>query len=181
VIAEKQMRKFKKIEQFKKSRFFLAILCLIIGATSTIIYYEGKDLYDWIRVGLSYTNRIEIVKAEASEVEPQEGEVVSQDTGSLVKVPVEPTRGDIEGLIALYFGDEADNAIKIVECESSMNPLAVNNKNTNGSIDCGLFQINSIHGYDCEELKDVEFNVKIAKKLYDKSGWQPWVCRNVIN
>jgi hypothetical protein len=162
-----------------KSKLFVFILGVIIGSTYTYIIVVGADYYRWMKRGLINIDRIEIVKAEASEVLSYKGSLVpageNQDTDSL-----DGDTPSVEGIIKKYFGSEAEQAMKIAQCESSLRPDATHT-NSNGSVDCGLFQINSIHGYDCEELKDVEFNVKIAKKLYDKSGWQPWVCRNVIN
>ena len=162
----------KKIEKFKKSKFLVFILGLTIGITMTYNYIEGKKLYEYIKGGLDivYAPRVSLIRT------PAVSAAENQESPSPVNDPL-----TIEEVVKKHFGGESDNALKIAMCESSMNPLAVNDKNTNGSIDCGLFQINSIHGYDCEELKDVEFNVKVAKKLYDKSGWRPWACRGVLN
>jgi hypothetical protein len=40
---------------------------------------------------------------------------------------------------------------------------------------CGIFQIRVLPGRpDCETLKDPKFNVEYARKLYDRSHFQPW-------
>lgn len=43
------------------------------------------------------------------------------------------------------------------------------------SVDCGIYQINSVTK-DCpEHLMDVEVNIAIAKEMQSKRGWSPWV------
>lgn len=125
-----------KIKQFIETRFFLAILCLIIGATSTICFYEGKPLYNYINQGLIYT--VELNRASAEEV-PQGGEVVS--AGSLQEVSLTiPAKGSIEELIAHFFKTDAQIAIAVAKSESNLNPLA-HNENNNGTIDTGVFRL----------------------------------------
>lgn len=71
-------------------------------------------------------------------------------------------------------------ALRVANCESGMNPNAKNSKNANGSVDSGIFQINSVHHTRMEKLGlDVwnpRDNIKFAKILYDESGFMPWVC-----
>ena len=50
-------------------------------------------------------------------------------------------------------------------------------KNSNGTYDWGVFQINEVHlkkGYSHDDLKDCLTNIKIAKAIYDRQGWEPW-------
>lgn len=65
-------------------------------------------------------------------------------------------------------------AAAVAMAESGGNPDAVN-KNTNGSIDRGLWQINSIHGSlsKMDPLANARAAVKISK---GGSNWQPWVA-----
>ena len=87
----------------------------------------------------------------------------------------------IVDLIIKYFGDEAQNALKIVgTCENGKwNPTAVN-PNRNGSWDAGIFQINSVHGYSQEYLFNPENNIKAAKKIFNSRGWTSWACSEVL-
>ena len=87
----------------------------------------------------------------------------------------------IVDLIIKYFGDEAQNALKIVgTCENGKwNPTAVNH-NRNGSWDAGIFQINSVHGYTQEYLFNPENNIKAAKKIFNGRGWTSWACSEVL-
>lgn len=67
---------------------------------------------------------------------------------------------------------EAPMAAAIALAESAGNPNAVNH-NRNGSIDRGLWQINSVHG--SLSSTDVAANARGAVKIYKESGWAPWV------
>lgn len=75
----------------------------------------------------------------------------------------------------MYGGDpaKAGMAAAIALAESGGNSNAINSSNSNGSIDRGLFQINSIHGSN--STTDVASNVRYAIQL-SKNGtdWTPW-------
>ena len=96
------------------------------------------------------------------------------------KKPIWTTRERITQLITLTFREDVRQALEIVECESNLDPLAYNPHNQNGSVDRGLFQINSVHDERLAELGldplNIEDNVAYARMLYDEQGWTPWVC-----
>lgn len=53
--------------------------------------------------------------------------------------------------------------------------------NTNGSVDIGIFQINATAHRakaSIDQLKDCTINIKIAKQIFDRQGWSPWVTYN---
>jgi len=56
------------------------------------------------------------------------------------------------------------------------------NANANGTIDVGIFQINSIHfnkeGCSLKEVSDAYKNVDCAYEIYKQSGWTPWTVFN---
>lgn len=83
-------------------------------------------------------------------------------------------------LIRKYFPEDTHRAVEVAKCESGLNPDATNTKNKNGTIDGGLFQLNSSHDKRMEALGldkyDPEDNVRFARLLYDEQGWKPWVC-----
>ena len=81
----------------------------------------------------------------------------------------------IEEKIAKTFPENPMIMLAIAKAESGMNPLA-SHKNTNGSVDIGLFQINSIHGKDQLELFDVDHNLEVARQVYEKQGLGAWVA-----
>lgn len=70
---------------------------------------------------------------------------------------------------------DVDYASKVIQCESGWNPKAFN-YNRNGSIDRGLWQINSIHGVDKETLYDPYLSTLEAIKIINRDGWKAWVC-----
>jgi soluble lytic murein transglycosylase-like protein len=84
--------------------------------------------------------------------------------------------------ISATFGDHANEALAIAQCESSLNPNAVSRGNY------GLFQINAVHkglvasmGYSWDQILDPGVNTAVAKRLYDEQGWGPWSCKRVLS
>lgn len=113
------------------------------------------------------------------------------DTVSVHRVqavePIEPEQpkivpsNDIEAYILEVFGDEYSNAMAILSCENKgLNPKATNH-NRNGSLDVGIFQINSIHGYSQTYLENYRNNIDVAYKIYQRDGWSAWSCSHKIN
>jgi hypothetical protein len=79
----------------------------------------------------------------------------------------------IEEKIAETFPENPAIMKAIAQAESGMNPIA-SHKNINGSVDIGLFQINSVHGNDQLELFDVDKNLAVARQVYEKQGLGAW-------
>jgi soluble lytic murein transglycosylase-like protein len=72
----------------------------------------------------------------------------------------------------------------IMQAENkSCNPN-INNAGLNydGSVDYGLFQVNSIHsgmvGGNLDTLYDPATNISVAHKIYTGSGWTAWSTYN---
>lgn len=87
---------------------------------------------------------------------------------------------NLEDQVEMVWGDKADEALEIARCESSLNSEATN-LNTNGTMDKGIMQVNSIHGVDPRFLEDPMINLLVARKIYeDANGWTPWVCDWVL-
>lgn len=82
------------------------------------------------------------------------------------------------------FKEDADWAFRCLQSENaSLNPQA-ENLNRNGTVDRGIFQINTIHcgkvDGSCLKLFDVETNVRVAKMIFDTQGKGAWygsTCR----
>ena len=72
-------------------------------------------------------------------------------------------------------------AIAIMKAESNGDNTAFNT-NTNGTIDVGLFQINSVHfnteGCSLQEVTTVDGNIDCAYSIFKKSGWSAWSSFN---
>lgn len=82
-------------------------------------------------------------------------------------------------LVASHFpADQVDHALRIMACESGGNPNALNLK---GSSARGLFQILAslwapMFGVSYEDFYDPEINVRLARRIWDQSGWEAWSC-----
>jgi hypothetical protein len=109
-----------------------------------------------------------VVKAEAVVASP----VASPKPLETIETP--------ETYIVKVFGEvDGERAIKMLkECENKQMRLDAINWNGNGTNDFGLFQINSLHGYTHDQLKDYKFNTNVAYKIYKNAGYSfsPWTC-----
>lgn len=79
--------------------------------------------------------------------------------------------------IKLYFGDQAPLATAICMAESGCRSDAIG-YNSDGSVDRGVFQINSVHYKrvnSLDQLLDAETNIKVAAQIYHEQGFKPWV------
>lgn len=68
-------------------------------------------------------------------------------------------------------GAELHTAVAVAYAESLGDPDAVN-RNRNGSKDSGLWQINSIHGF--QDLFDPLENARAAYEVWRVQGWTAW-------
>jgi hypothetical protein len=71
-------------------------------------------------------------------------------------------------------GAKWEEVYMVVQAESRWNKDAWN-CNTNGTLDAGLYQHNSVHKIPLSCLTDIECSTKEAIKLYREQGWTPWV------
>lgn len=71
------------------------------------------------------------------------------------------------------FPENPELMIAVFKAESGLDPLAFH-KNTNGTVDRGIAQINSVHGGDDLEMFNVDTNLKAARAIYDKQGIGAW-------
>lgn len=138
---------------------------MALGSIITVITFIASDVY-------REASKPEIYVAEASEtvVVPDKKEV-------LIEVEIDwDNKQRIVDEIKKVFPETPNTAVAIAKCESGLNPEATNTSNKNGTIDRGIMQINSIHDTNGYDLYDVQDNLEFARKLYEESGWQPWVC-----
>ena len=67
----------------------------------------------------------------------------------------------------------------IAMAESGQNCLADNTgTNRNGTVDRGIFQINSIHKFDTSMLFDCEYNIEAGYKIWLSQGYKAWSAFN---
>jgi hypothetical protein len=110
----------------------------------------------------------------------------------------------IMSYIVEIFGDDADDAIKIADCESGLNPNQIGDQHLMSFDEkwqemkgdsIGIFQIRTggedfnrarANGMSTDEfrakLKDFRYNIDYAKTIYDRAGdWSPWFnCMNKV-
>ena len=68
----------------------------------------------------------------------------------------------------------------VATAESGLRSDAVSRPNSNGTVDRGLWQINSVHGKDPARLMDPAYNTQVAFELWRSAGnsWRPWSTFN---
>lgn len=74
-------------------------------------------------------------------------------------------------------GDDVKVGSSIIKAESGGRPDAINTANSNGTIDSGLWQINSIHDGKLpgQNRLDPAVSTELARMIYaDAGGWSPW-------
>lgn len=161
---------FDKVINTKGGYF---VVGLVIGSTLIFIFLVGKPFYQEMSEG--YDIATEILIRESTQVVPQEDGLVKEKSEAVPQEKSEVSLRDIEGLITRYFGEDSQTALAVAKAESRLNPQA-KNINTNGSVDCGIFQINSVHKPTKEQCENAEENIKLAHKIYSKSGFIPWTA-----
>jgi O-phosphoseryl-tRNA(Cys) synthetase len=103
-----------------------------------------------------------------------EREILRSEAPVTVRVP-KLTQMSVDGQIRKIFRSDAKVAIAISKAENGTRACNRIHQNKNGSVDIGVFQVNSVHAakgnlYDCTE------NIKVAHKIYKDSGFNAWVA-----
>lgn len=176
-------------------KWFFPICALILLAG--ILNYE----YDQRGVWVFENAKASVYEESSAEGEALSKSVGDDRNGTLaeksasVAVPTGDTHVPIVSsavieakILEAFDGDKV--AVAVAKSESGLDPNAkgyncrYGNRSTSckpedrhraWSVDCGVFQINTLTK-DCpEHLMDVETNIRIAKEMQSKRGWQPWV------
>lgn len=96
------------------------------------------------------------------------------------QLPLSPAekRQQIVDYITTTFGKHAQHALCIAEHESGLNPDAIHHE-YNGTLDRGLFQINSSLPYDASLLFDWKQNTQVAYALSRRgTNWADWTTEH---
>lgn len=144
--------------------------------------------------------QVEVVAEKSNDAMLAEQQVIASESATSTPAPLTEKQKILMYTIQV-FGDEADEAIQIMKCESGYNPMTEGDKtlmsinNQTGELigdSIGLFQIRtgdtswnrarkeglSVEAFR-EEMRNPEKNIDFAKKLYDAQGWTPWFnCMN---
>lgn len=112
-----------------------------------------------------------------------------------VEVPTEVIKHElpqsIQDDIRAVFGDYADDAMRVLECENKrLDPEAVNDNTTWGGVgrDHGIFQINDYwqgfrhDGKAKQFLQDPAINIRVAWRIFEDEGYsfQKWTCGRTL-
>lgn len=82
-----------------------------------------------------------------------------------------------EKYLCIKFGSECKTALEIQRRENGTGQCDRFHVNTNGSVDFGFMQVNSVHlkqGHTISQLVDCKANIDIAYEIYKASGWNAW-------
>lgn len=86
-----------------------------------------------------------------------------------------------EDKVRMIFGRDGDDAVKVFTAESGLRSVCNDGLNTNGTVDCGVAQINSVHGVPRRLLLDEDINIMVAKNIFDNRGnWSAWYASYVL-
>jgi hypothetical protein len=80
------------------------------------------------------------------------------------------------------FGSACRVALAIQRAENQKGSCEIYHYNTDGTLDWGYFQINTVHlerpGLNLRDLLDCKANIDFAYQLYTERGFQPWSTYN---
>lgn len=99
--------------------------------------------------------------------------------GTSAQIKEEPTLENIVAYITKVFEPEGKHiVVRAINCfysESGLRPDAVNTSNSNGTVDRGIAQINSIWKMKPEDAHNYRKNIDKAYEIYKRSGsFRPW-------
>jgi hypothetical protein len=162
-------KKHKQFQDYREKMLPKLLKCLLalligytIGETVSLQFTQTREI--------TITN-VAVVEAQAETLAP----VVSEDKTNKIVESVDESALSVSEMINKAFSDP--EMLAIAKAESGLNPKA-HNQNRNGTIDTGLFQINSCHGYDEKWLQDPQNNIIAAKEVLRKQGKTAWVVYN---
>ncbi len=163
------------IKQFVAISIFLSI---IIAGVATAAQNEEKNVESNAQPYLVATNATTGTISFDDLGNPK----IIQDTFlAAVNTPEHYRTGMKERVLSMLAAEGIDTkrAERIIFCESSWNPYAIN-QNRNGSNDLGIWQLNSIHKIPDEVRVDPIASTEVAIKMIKKLGFQPWVCSRKV-
>lgn len=166
VIAEKK--------NFKKHWISVPILVAIISVSSTIIFYEAKPLFSYIKIGYTIADEY-LDNGDKGVLVPTEAypAIEKPDTVLKEEQDLSNTTSPVSLIkkVAIEEGfTDVNLLLRIAECESSLNPCA---KNATSSA-TGLFQILDMHGLSVEERCNPEIATRWTINKINNGGLNAW-------
>jgi hypothetical protein len=165
----------KHRKTYKKGLVILGLLLVLILAG--LSWKAFKAINAFFETHYFQFNQV-IVLNKPIEIKTREVKV-SDVVRVMEEQPLPENLTPIEEYICEKFGAfECRVALAIAKSESGLREDAFNTYNTNGTLDVGIFQINSVHfnqaGCSLKEIVDPYKNVDCAFSIYEASGWNAW-------
>lgn len=182
----KATRKAQNEALKKKARAALKGLFLIAsvgGALVTGSLYGLVVLTEFYNTNtIVFRKPFDVTRNRVVTIMPRETEVVlSEKTQKVAEIVKDEENKELATYICEKWGVvECKTALAVAKAESEMNCNAFN-VNTNGSIDLGVFQLNSNHltkggEWTLTNMADCHRNVDLAYEMWEAQGWTPWVA-----
>jgi len=172
----------KNVKQYKNQlRLGILLILIILSVASiSIILKAINNFFDQNYIQFNRVINIEIKAPFEIKKRAENPQEVIKIVEQLPKL--EEVNSDIEKYICDKWGIyQCQVALAVAKAESGLKEDAFN-VNSNGSIDVGIFQINSVHykkqGCSLKEIIDPYKNVDCAYEIYQSSGWNAWSVYN---
>lgn len=153
----------------------LTVLNLVLWSAlvdGCINWYEARGHWDFENTAV-----VAVVHAREG-TEPSEEKKSTHTDPSVVSATVagEASSSAIEAKIRAAFPEDQETAVAVAKCESQMEVDRIGDTDFHKP-SVGLFQINQYyHPYSTEYLKNPDNNIKVAKEIKEKGGWNRWSC-----
>lgn len=163
-----EKKKLNKASKIFKISFLFFVICLsLLGILSIFKFIDEHTFRNPIII--RFQSPI-INKDMVSPVGSKSAYLIPQAEAE------EPT---LEEYVISKFGKHGQIALAVFKAESGLREDAYN-VNTNGSIDVGVAQINSVHftkeGCSLKELIEWKKNVNCAYQIFEASGFNAWTA-----
>lgn len=172
-------------KSFRRSTVLFFGIVMSISTACYLYPFESRASAAGPDFPSAYVRDFEVIPGERVATESATSIVVPSPglpQHGLDRTSVASSSSEVETYIREVFGADADRAIGVAKCESGLRKNALNDKNRNGTVDHGLFQINSVHTKKRGSAfkTDWQANVRVAKQIFDEQGFRPWVCSKAI-
>lgn len=194
--GEKKWSQYNKKSNKKVALFIINLMVWTVAIDGISNWYESRGVWNFENAAAQVGNQAQDQSHERSEEAPMEdgtsrgtntvsvadvvgGTQVSSVSGSVIEAKIlEAFNGDRVALAVAKGESGLDPNAKGYNCKYGTRSTSCKpeDRHKAWSVDCGIYQINTI-AKDCpEHLLDPETNIEIAKKMQEKRGWNPWVA-----
>lgn len=161
---------------------FLPVLLMFWTAIAGLGFKTSRYIVE-ARGGETLVTVDQPVKVHVSPTPTPQLQVIAPTPIIPTATPTPTKKSEKEEIIAYIvevFGEHAPDAFNVLFCENRSLRADAENWNSNGTWDAGIFQVNQVHGYTIEQMKDYKQNINAAKKIFDNRGWTAWSCSHRV-